>query len=219
MKKSEGDYTQAYEDGYSTNILEQLYPSSATGKAGQATYEGMLGSADAAPVDSWLKELYGATEDKGVLPSNTTTSVTVDGESRKLTGTEAMEFAGVKQQTSYSILSALYPVADSFDQSVQANYAAKAQDYAAAQAKEQVLGIAPAENSWVTKVQDFAGTDEVDERLVNAMLGSSIVAETEADYYPNGKAISGSRKRKALAALREAGFSAMDALKMWEAFS
>lgn len=212
-------YTQAYEDGYSTNILEQLYPSSATGKAGQATYEGMLGSADAAPVDSWLKELYGATEDKGVLPSNTTTSVTVDGESRKLTGTEAMEFAGVKQQTSYSILSALYPVADSFDQSVQANYAAKAQDYAAAQAKEQVLGIAPAENSWVTKVQDFAGTDEVDERLVNAMLGSSIVAETEADYYPNGKAISGSRKRKALAALREAGFSAMDALKMWETFS
>lgn len=211
-------YTQAYEDGYSTNILEQLYPSSTTGKAGQATYEGMLGSADAAPVDSWLQKLYGATENKGVLPSNTTTSVTVDGESWKLTGTEAMEFAGVKQQTSYSILSALYPVADSFDQSVQANYAAKAQDYAAAQAKEQVLGIAPAENSWVTKVQDFAGTDEVDERLVNAMLGSSIVAETEADYYPNGKAISGSRKRKALAALREAGFSAMDALKMWEAF-
>lgn len=211
-------YTQAYEDGYSTNILEQLYPSSATGKAGQATYEGMLGSADAAPVDSWLKELYGATEDKGVLPSNTTTSVTVDGESQKLTGTEAMEFAGVKQQTSYSILSALYPVVDSFDQSVQANYAAKAQDYAAAMAKEQVLGIAPAENSWVSKVQDFAGTDEVDARLVNAMLGSSIVAETEADYYSNGKAISGSRKRKALAALREAGFSAMDALKMWEAF-
>lgn len=211
-------YTQAYEDGYSTNILEQLYPNSSTGKAGQATYEGMLGSADAAPVDSWLQKLYGATENKGVLPSNTTTSVTVDGESRKLTGTEAMEFAGVKQQTSYSILSALYPVADSFDQSVQANYAAKAQDYTAAQAKERVLGIAPAENSWVSKVQDFAGTDEVDVRLVNAMLGSSIVAETEADYYSNGKAISGSRKRKALAALREAGFSAMDALKMWEAF-
>lgn len=211
-------YTQAYDGGYSTNNLEQLYPSSATGKAGQATYEGMLGSADAAPVDGWLQELYGATENKGVLPSNTTTSVTVDGESRKLTGTEAMEFAGVKQHISYNILSALYPMADSFEQSVQANYAAKAQDYAVAQAKEQVLGITPAENSWVSKVQDFAGTNEVDARLVNAILGSSIVAETEADYYPNGKAISGSRKRKALAALREAGFGTMDALKMWEVF-
>ena len=211
-------YTEAYESGYSTNILEQLYPNSTTGKAGQASYERMLGDENAAPVDNWLLQLYGATDDKSVLPSNTTTSVTVDGESRKLTGTEAMEYADTKQQISFNILSALYPVADSFDPAVQANYAAKAQDYATAQAKEQVLGITPAENSWVAKVQDLAGTEEVDVRLVNAMLGSSIVAETEADYYPNGKAISGSRKRKALAALREAGFNAVDALKMWEAF-
>lgn len=212
-------YTEAYESGYPINILEQLYPNSTTGKAGQASYERMLGDENAAPVDNWLLQLYGATEDKSVLPSNTTTSVTVDGESRKLTGTEAMEYADTKQQISFNILSALYPVADSFDPAVQANYAAKAQDYATAQAKEQVLGITPAENSWVAKVQDLAGTEEVDVRLVNAMLGSSIVAETEADYYPNGKAISGSRKRKALAALREAGFNAMDALKMWEVFS
>ncbi len=220
-KPKNASYTDAYKEGYSTSILEQLFPGSTKG-AGKVTYEQMTGGAEgAAEVDNWLTELMRYQGNKNVLPSNSTTSVTVEGETVKLQGSQALEFAQTKQETSYNILEAMAQTASRYDQGVQEKYAVRAQDYAHAAAKEEVLGVEPKEGSWVEKLQTYSGVEgaELNDRLVNALLGSSIVAEATPDYYPNGSTIAGSRKRKAMAALREAGFDTRTALQMWEVFN
>lgn len=214
-------YTEAYKEGYDPYDLNQLFPGSGKG-AGKVTYEQLTGGAEGAvEVDNWLTDLLRYQENKNVLPSNSTTSVTVEGETVKLTGSKAMEFAQTKAETSYNILETLLPTADRYDRGVQEKYAVRAQDYAHAVAKEQVLGVEPKEGSWIEKVQTYSGAEgaELNDRLVNALLGSSIVAEATADYYPNGRPIEGSRKRKAIAALKEAGFDTKTALQMWEVFN
>lgn len=214
-------YTEAYKAGYSTSILDALYPSSSQ-SAGKATYQQMTGGAPgAAKVDSWMEALMEYNGSKSMMPSNTTTSVTVDGETVKLTGPQALDFAQTKVQTSYSILDALRPQAGNYDRQVQARYAARAQDYAQAVAKEQVLGVEPNAGSWVEELQNYSGVKgkAVNDKLLNALLASSIVEETKPDYYPNGSPVSGSRKRKALASLRAAGFDTRTAMQMWEVFN
>ena len=220
-KPKSASYTEAYKEGYDPYDLDQLFPGSGKG-AGKVTYEQLTGGAKgAAEVDNWLTELMRYQDNLAMLPSNSTTSVTVDGETVKLTGSKAMEFAQTKAETSYNILETLLPTADRYDRSVQEKYAVRAQDYAHAVAKEEVLGVEPAEGSWIEKVQTYSGAEgaELNDRLVNALLGSSIVAEATADYYPNGRPIEGSRKRKAIAALKEAGFDTKTALQMWEVFN
>ena len=210
-------YTEAYKAGYEKSVLEQLFPTS-TQSAGNVSYEKLTGGAEgAAEVDNWLTQLAGSTGKDSVLPSNTTPSITANGEKVELSGADMMEYAQTKQETSYSILSALYPVADTIPEAAQASYASAAQDYAAAVAKEAVAGVAPAENSWITKVQDQAGVSgpAVTDELLNVMLARAIINSTEGSKNTVGQTISGSKKRNAIQALQDAGFSGQEAVKLY----
>lgn len=210
-------YTEAQKAGYEQSVLEQLFPTS-TQSTGNVSYEKLTGGAEgAAEVDNWLNQLAESTGKDSVLPSNTTPSITAAGEKVELSGTDMMEYAQTKQETSYSILSALYPVADTIPEAAQASYASAAQDYAAAVAKEAVAGVAPAENSWITKVQDRAGVSgtEVTDELLNVMLARAIINSTEGSKNTVGQTISGSKKRNAIQALQDAGFSGQEAVKLY----
>lgn len=210
-------YTEAQKAGYEQSVLEQLFPTS-TQSTGNVSYEKLTGGAEgAAEVDNWLNQLAESTGKDSVLPSNTTPSITAAGEKVELSGTDMMEYAQTKQETSYSILSALYPVADTIPEAAQASYASAAQDYAAAVAKEAVAGVAPAENSWITKVQDQAGVSgtEVTDELLNVMLARAIINSTEGSKNTVDQTISGSKKRNAIQALQDAGFSGQEAVKLY----
>lgn len=210
-------YTEAQKAGYQESVLEQLFPTS-TQSTGNVSYEKLTGGAEgAAEVDNWLNQLAENTGKDSMLPSNTTPNITADGEKVELSGTDMMEYAQTKQETSYSILSALYPVADTIPEAAQASYASAAQDYAAAVAKEAVAGVAPAENSWITKVQDQAGVSgtEVTNELLNVMLARAIINSTEGSKNAVGQTISGSKKRNAIQALQDAGFSGQEAVKLY----
>lgn len=210
-------YTEAHDAGYETSVLDQLFPTS-TQNTGNVSYEKLTGGAEsAAEVDNWLNQLAESTGKDSMLPSNTTPNITADGEKVELSGTDMMEYAQTKQETSYSILSALYPVADTIPEAAQASYASAAQDYAAAVAKEAVAGVAPAENSWITKVQDQAGVSgtEVTDELLNVMLARAIINSTEGSKNAVGQTISGSKKRNAIQALQDAGFSGQEAVRLY----
>ena len=210
-------YTEAQKAGYEQSVLEQLFPTS-TQSTGNVSYEKLTGGAEgAAEVDNWLNQLAESTGKDSMLPSNTTPNITADGEKVELSGTDMMEYAQTKQETSYSILSALYPVADTIPETAQVSYASAAQDYAAAVAKEAVAGVAPAENSWITKVQDQAGVSgtEVTDELLNVMLARAIINSTEGSKNAVGQTISGSKKRNAIQALQDAGFSGQEAVKLY----
>lgn len=210
-------YTEAHDAGYETSVLDQLFPTS-TQSTGNVSYEKLTGGAEsAAEVDNWLNQLAESTGKDSMLPSNTTPNITADGEKVELSGTDMMEYAQTKQETSYSILSALYPVADTIPEAAQASYASAAQDYAAAVAKEAVAGVAPAENSWITKVQDQAGVSgtEVTDELLNVMLARAIINSTEGSKNAVGQTISGSKKRNAIQALQDAGFSGQEAVRLY----
>lgn len=210
-------YTEAHDAGYETSVLDQLFPTS-TQSTGNVSYEKLTGGAEsAAEVDNWLNQLAESTGKDSMLPSNTTPNITADGEKVELSGTDMMEYAQTKQETSYSILSALYPVADTIPEAAQASYANAAQDYAAAVAKEAVAGVAPAENSWITKVQDQAGVSgtEVTDELLNVMLSRAIINSAEGSQNTVGQTISGSKKRNAIQALQDAGFSGQEAVKLY----
>lgn len=210
-------YTEAHDAGYETSVLDQLFPTS-TQSTGNVSYEKLTGGAEsAAEVDNWLNQLAENTGKDSMLPSNTTPNITADGEKVELSGTDMMEYAQTKQETSYSILSALYPVADTIPETAQVSYASAAQDYAAAVAKEAVAGVAPAENSWITKVQDQAGVSgtEVTDELLNVMLARAIINSTEGSKNAVGQTISGSKKRNAIQALQDAGFSGQEAVKLY----
>ena len=197
--------------------MDQLFPTS-TQSTGNVSYEKLTGGAEsAAEVDNWLNQLAENTGKDSMLPSNTTPNITADGEKVELSGTDMMEYAQTKQETSYSILSALYPVADTIPEAAQASYASAAQDYAAAVAKEAVAGVAPAENSWITKVQDQAGVSgtEVTDELLNVMLARAIINSTEGSKNTVGQTISGSKKRNAIQALQDAGFSGQEAVRLY----
>lgn len=210
-------YTEAHDAGYETSVLDQLFPTS-TQSTGNVSYEKLTGGAEsAAEVDNWLNQLAESTGKDSMLPSNTTPNITADGEKVELSGTDMMEYAQTKQETSYSILSALYPVADTIPEAAQASYASAAQDYAAAVAKEAVAGVAPAENSWITKVQDQAGVSgtEVTDELLNVMLARAIINSTEGSKNAVGQTISGSKKRNTIQALQDAGFSGQEAVRLY----
>ena len=210
-------YTEAHDAGYETSVLDQLFPTS-TQSTGNVSYEKLTGGAEsAAEVDNWLNQLAESTGKDSMLPSNTTPNITADGEKVELSGTDMMEYAQTKQETSYSILSALYPVADTIPEAAQASYASAAQDYAAAVAKEAVAGVAPAENSWIAKVQDQAGVSgtEVTDELLNVMLARAIINSTEGSKNTVGQTISGSKKRNAIQALQDAGFSGQEAVRLY----
>lgn len=210
-------YTEAHDAGYETSVLDQLFPTS-TQSTGNISYEKLTGGAEgAAEVDNWLNQLAESTGKDSMLPSNTTPNITADGKKVELSGTDMMEYAQTKQETSYSILSALYPVADTIPEAAQASYASAAQDYAAAVAKEAVAGVAPAENSWITKVQDQAGVSgtEVTDELLNVMLARAIINSTEGSKNAVGQTISGSKKRNAIQALQDAGFSGQEAVRLY----
>ena len=210
-------YTEAHDAGYETSVLDQLFPTS-TQSTGNVSYEKLTGGAEgAAEVDNWLNQLAESTGKDSMLPSNTTPNITADGEKVELSGTDMMEYAQTKQETSYSILSALYPVADTIPEAAQASYASAAQDYAAAVAKEAVAGVAPAENSWITKVQDQAGVSgtEVTDELLNVMLARAIINSTEGSKNAAGRTISGSKKRNAIQALQDAGFTGQEAVRLY----
>lgn len=210
-------YTEAQKAGYQESVLDQLFPTS-TQSTGNVSYEKLTGGAEgAAGVDNWLNQLAESTGKDSMLPSNTTPNITADGEKVELSGTDMMEYAQTKQETSYSILSALYPVADTIPEAAQASYASAAQDYAAAVAKEAVAGVAPAENSWITKVQDQAGVSgtEVTDELLNVMLARAIINSTEGSKNTVGQTISGSKKRNAIQALQDAGFSGQEAVRLY----
>lgn len=210
-------YTEAQKAGYEQSVLDQLFPTS-TQSTGNVSYEKLTGGAEgAAEVDNWLNQLAESTGKDSMLPSNTTPNITADGEKVELSGTDMMEYAQTKQETSYSILSALYPVADTIPEAAQASYASAAQDYAAAVAKEAVAGVAPAENSWITKVQDQAGVSgtEVTEELLNVMMARAIINSTEGSKNTVGQTISGSKKRNAIQALQDAGFSGQEAVRLY----
>ncbi|WP_291243978.1 hypothetical protein [Fournierella sp.] len=210
-------YTEAHDAGYETSVLDQLFPTS-TQSTGNVSYEKLTGGAEgAAEVDNWLNQLAESTGKDSVLPSNTTPSITAAGEKVELSGTDMMEYAQTKQETSYSILSALYPVADTIPEAAQVSYASAAQDYATAVAKEAVAGVAPAENSWIAKVQDQAGVSgtEVTDELLNVMLARAIINSTEGSKNAVGQTISGSKKRNAIQALQDAGFSGQEAVRLY----
>lgn len=210
-------YTEAHDAGYETSVLDQLFPTS-TQSTGNVSYEKLTGGAEgAAEVDNWLNQLAESTGKDSMLPSNTTPNITADGEKVELSGTDMMEYAQTKQETSYSILSALYPVADTIPEAAQASYASAAQDYAAAVAKEAVAGVAPAENSWITKVQDQAGVSgtEVTDELLNVMLARAIINSTEGSKNAAGRTISGSKKRNAIQSLQDAGFTGQEAVRLY----
>lgn len=210
-------YTEAHDAGYETSVLDQLFPTS-TQSTGNVSYEKLTGGAEgAAEVDNWLNQLAESTGKDSMLPSNTTPNITADGEKVELSGTDMMEYAQTKQETSYSILSALYPVTDTIPEAAQASYASAAQDYAAAVAKEAVAGVAPAENSWITKVQDQAGVSgtEVTDELLNVMLARAIINSTEGSKNAAGRTISGSKKRNAIQALQDAGFTGQEAVRLY----
>lgn len=210
-------YTEAHDAGYETSVLDQLFPTS-TQSTGKVSYEKLTGGAEgAAEVDNWLNQLAENTGKDSMLPSNTTPNITADGEKVELSGTDMMEYAQTKQETSYSILSALYPVADTIPEAAQVSYASAAQDYATAVAKEAVAGVAPAENSWIAKVQDQAGVSgtEVTDELLNVMLARAIINSTEGSKNTVGQTISGSKKRNAIQALQNAGFSGQEAVRLY----
>lgn len=210
-------YTEAHDAGYETSVLDQLFPTS-TQSTGNVSYEKLTGGAEgAAEVDNWLNQLAENTGKDSMLPSNTTPNITADGEKVELSGTDMMEYAQTKQETSYSILSALYPVADTIPEAAQVSYASAAQDYATAVAKEAVAGVAPAENSWIAKVQDQAGVSgtEVTDELLNVMLARAIINSTEGSKNTVGQTISGSKKRNAIQALQNAGFSGQEAVRLY----
>lgn len=210
-------YTEAHDAGYETSVLDQLFPTS-TQSTGNVSYEKLTGGAEgAAEVDNWLNQLAENTGKDSMLPSNTTPNITADGEKVELSGTDMMEYAQTKQETSYSILSALYPVADTIPEAAQVSYTSAAQDYATAVAKEAVAGVAPAENSWIAKVQDQAGVSgtEVTDEFLNVMLARAIINSTEGSKNTVGQTISGSKKRNAIQALQDAGFSGQEAVKLY----
>lgn len=213
-------YTQAYEAGYGTDILDQLYPGSGKG-AGEVSYSAMLPDQEyAAQVDSWLEKLYGSTDNKSVLPSNSTTSFTVDGEKVDLSGPEALEYAQDRQTVGYEILS-LFKEPESRPLDVQEQYAVYAQDYAAEVAKAEATGIPPAETNWVAKVQQLAGVSgtEVTDDLIDVLTARAIISTTKGRKQPNGKDISGSRRRNVLEALRAEGYTTDEAIRLYEALA
>lgn len=213
-------YTQAYEAGYGTNILDQLYPGSGKG-AGQVDYTTMLPEQEnAAQVDSWLEKLFGQTGNKSVLPSNSTTGFTVDGEQVKLSGPEALEYARDRQTVGYEILS-LFQAPESRPLDVQEQYAVYAQDYAAEVAKAEATGIPPAATGWVAKVQQLAGVSgtEVTDDLIDVLTARAIIANTKGRKQPNGKEIQGSRRRNVLEALRAEGYTTDEAIRLYEALT
>ena len=213
-------YTQAYEAGYGTDILDQLYPGSGKG-AGEVSYSTMLPDQEGAEqVDSWLEKLYGSTDNKSVLPSNSTTSFTVDGEKVDLSGPEALEYAQNRQTVGYEILS-LFKEPESRPLDVQEQYAVYAQDYAAEVAKAEATGIPPKETSWVAKVQQLAGVSgtDVTDDLIDVLTARAIIATTKGRKQPNGKDISGSRRRNVLEALRAEGYTTDEAIRLYEALT
>lgn len=213
-------YTQAYEAGYGTDILDQLYPGSGKG-AGEVSYSTMLPDQEGAEqVDSWLEKLYGSTDNKSVLPSNSTTSFTVDGEKVDLSGPEALEYAQDRQTVGYEILS-LFKEPESRPLDMQEQYAVYAQDYAAEVAKAEATGIPPKETSWVTKVQQLAGVSgtEVTDGLIDVLTARAIIATTKGRKQPNGKEIQGSRRRNVLEALRTEGYTTDEAIRLYEALA
>ena len=219
QKKNVG-YTQAYEAGYSTSILDQLYPGSGKG-AGQVDYTTMLPEQEnAAQVDSWLEKLFGQTGNKSVLPSNSTTGFTLDGEQVKLSGPEALEYARDRQTVGYEILS-LFQAPESRPLDVQEQYAVYAQDYSAEVAKAEATGIPPAATGWVAKVQQLAGVSgtEVTDDLIDVLTARAIIANTKGRKQPNGKEIQGSRRRNVLEALRAEGYTTDEAIRLYEALT
>lgn len=220
FRKKNVGYTQAYEAGYSTSILDQLYPGSGKG-AGQVDYTTMLPEQEnAAQVDSWLEKLFGQTGNKSVLPSNSTTGFTVDGEQVKLSGPEALEYARDRQTVGYEILS-LFQAPESRPLDVQEQYAVYAQDYAAEVAKAEATGIPPAATGWVAKVQQLAGVSgtEVTDDLIDVLTARAIIANTKGRKQPNGKEIQGSRRRNVLEALRAEGYTTDEAIRLYEALT
>ena len=88
-------------------------------------------------------------------------------------------------------------------------------------AKAEATGIPPKETSWVAKVQQLAGVSgtEVTDDLIDVLTARAIISTTKGRKQPNGKDISGSRRRNVLEALRAEGYTTDEAIRLYEALA
>lgn len=180
-------------------------------------YEVRFGE-EAADLDA---RLAGMTEAgaSGILPSEPSRKLTVDGEEVELGAAAYREYQETRAAGSYELLGYLPEIESAgADAALQADYAKKVQEYMAEVTKSQATGAEV--KPWVAEAREYAGAEgaEVNVRLANAIIARAVISAAKADKQPNGKSVPGSRKRNALEALARIGFGAAEAEELWEVF-
>ena len=184
------------------------------------SYAEMLGGSKAEAVDSWLQALSRNTgkdgkENSSVLPRKVTNKITytaADGNEviEYLGGADYLEYAGQVQKTAcelvYSYMNGPGKTADAAE---QAGFVKDARTYAVETARAAVLGDYQMD-SWVAEVQ-AAGGD-----AAKAIAARRTVKEATGDKDADGKTISGSRAKNAVAALVEQGYSTAEARALYD---
>ena len=184
------------------------------------SYAEMLGGSKAEAVDSWLQALSRNTgkdgkENSSVLPRKVTNKITytaADGNevTEYLGGADYLEYAGQVQKTAcelvYSYMNGPGKTADAAE---QAGFVKDARTYAVETARAAVLGDYQMD-SWVAEVQ-AAGGD-----AAKAIAARRTVKEATGDKDADGKTISGSRAKNAVAALVEQGYSTAEARALYD---
>lgn len=152
------------------------------------------------PVDAEVQRVYGATGDKGVIPSYAPTSFTVQGEEYNLTSKEATKLAKEKGQASYGIIEKLADTSDyqNLDDTEKAAVIADVYTFALGKAKQSV-NPAYIPQKWIINAQ-LAEKKGIP--LEQYILYKNAIADMGADKDSKGKAIAGSKKSKVLAYIK-----------------
>lgn len=224
--RKEGDYT--YDDLFNhvkqadgdTKAFRALY----NGK----TYQDMLGSEQAADVDSWTQALAketAVTEEDGTVKENTAvlarhlgnviTYEDADGNSRKivLNGNEYLSYAGAVQRQTVELLDE-YRKGTKAGSEQQTDFAQMAREYAVECAREELIAGYKLDN-WVQTVREM--TDDMG--TVQALKARQIVKDTKADVDEDGNTVPGSKAANTVQALRSAGYDAAQAQALYAILS
>lgn len=175
-----------------------------------ASYAGMLKDKNAGKVDSYLQQLS-SREGDSVMPDYVEAmfSYTKDGEKVDvdLDASEYIDYAKSRTETAYDLLDMFLPRSASYGKDIQGEVVNAVEEYAAQTAKSKVSDYEIA--SWVKKVQQVAGVSggDVNQAALEAIVAREVINSATGVKGADGKTISGSVKKDAMARLSSAGYN------------
>lgn len=175
-----------------------------------ASYAGMLKDKNAGKVDSYLKQLS-SSEGESVMPDYVEAMFNYTKDGKKvdvdMNASEYIDYARSRTETAYDLLDLFLPRSSSYGKDIQGEVVNAVEEYAAQTAKSKVSDYETA--SWVKKVQQVAGVSggDVNQAALEAIVAREVINSATGVKGTDGKTISGSVKKDAMARLASVGYN------------